>query len=186
MIQRCDWANSSMLETTYHDTEWGKEVHDDSKLFEMLILESMQAGLSWSTILAKRETLRNAYDNFDADIIVNYTQDKLESLMQDTGVIRNRLKINSVVTNAHAFKNVQKAYGSFDQYIWSFVDGKPKVNRWGKIGDVPASTALSDEISKDLKKKGFKFLGTTSVYAFMQSVGIVDDHLETCFLKHGV
>lgn len=183
MEKRCDWANSSELERVYHDTEWGVAIHDEQTLFEMLILESMQAGLSWSTILAKRETLRAAYDNFDYRINALYNEEKITELLNDPGVIRNKLKVNAVVSNAKAFMGIQAEYGSFDAYIWAFVNGEPLINDRKTIADVPSSTPLSDEISKELKEKGFKFLGTTTVYAFMQSIGLVDDHLNDCFRK---
>lgn len=183
MKQRCEWANASELETIYHDNEWGNIVHDDDKLFEMLILESMQAGLSWATILAKRDSLTQAYDNFDYKKIANYSQEKIEQLLLDKGVIRHKLKINSAVSNAKAFMKIQEEYGSFDEYIWGFVDNTPIINHWEDVKDVPASTKISDLISKDLKKYGFKFLGTTSIYAFMQSVGIVNDHMSYCYKK---
>ncbi|EQB4897645.1 DNA-3-methyladenine glycosylase I [Enterococcus faecalis] len=183
MKKRCAWANVNKLETRYHDNEWGKELHNDDKLFEILILESMQAGLSWATILTKRETLKKSYDNFNYKIISDYGQEKIDELLLDEGVIRNKLKINSVISNAKAFMKIQEIYGSFDTYIWAFVKNKPIINHWEDIKDVPASTSLSDEISKDLKRHGFKFLGTTSVYAFMQSIGMVDDHMDYCFLK---
>ncbi|MDA9470530.1 DNA-3-methyladenine glycosylase I [Enterococcus sp. 5H] len=178
---RCDWASGNELEEKYHDEEWGSEQHEDQKLFEMLILESMQAGLSWSTILKKRETLTSAYDQFDYVKIAKYTQEKIDSLLEDPGIIRNKLKINATINNAQVFMRIQEEYGSFNQFIWSYVDDKPIRNHWTSITDVPASTELSDKISKDLKKKGFKFLGTTTVYAFMQATGIVDDHLSYCF-----
>lgn len=183
MIKRCEWANSTELEKEYHDNEWGVPNHDDDKLFESLILETMQAGLSWSTILKKRDTLRQGYDDFDVDKISNYTTEKVESLMNDTGVIRHRLKIQATVSNAQAFKKVQKEYGSFSEYIWSFVDFKPIINDWKTIESVPSSSELSNKISTDLKKRGFKFVGTTTVYAFMQSVGLVNDHVEGCFKR---
>ncbi|WP_086349565.1 DNA-3-methyladenine glycosylase I [Candidatus Enterococcus clewellii] len=180
---RCEWANSNELDQIYHDEEWGTPVHEDQKLFEFLILESMQAGLSWSTILKKRETLTEAYDQFDYKVIAEYTDEKKAELLQNPGVIRNRLKVAAAVTNAKKFMEIQKEFGSFDAYIWSFVDGKPIVNQWSSMAEVPASTALSDTISKDLKKRGFKFLGTTTVYAFMQAMGLVDDHLPHCFRR---
>ncbi|EOH95067.1 DNA-3-methyladenine glycosylase I [Enterococcus haemoperoxidus ATCC BAA-382] len=178
---RCDWANGNELEAKYHDEEWGTAEHTDQKLFEMLILESMQAGLSWSTILKKRETLTKAYDQFDYVKIAEYTQEKIDSLLADPGIIRNKLKVNAAINNAKVFMEIQVEHGSFDQFIWSYVDHKPIKNRWKNIKEVPASTELSDKISKDLKKKGFKFLGTTTVYAFMQATGMVDDHLAYCF-----
>lgn len=178
---RCDWANGNELEEKYHDEEWGTAEHNEQKLFEMLILESMQAGLSWSTILKKRVTLTSAYDHFDYRKIAKYDQKKIDSLLEDPGIIRNKLKINATINNAQVFMEIQKEYGSFDQFIWAYVDGQPIKNRWKDIKEVPASTELSDKISKDLKKKGFKFLGTTTVYAFMQATGMVDDHLLYCF-----
>lgn len=183
---RCDWASSNELEAKYHDEEWGTAVHEDQKLFEMLILESMQAGLSWSTILKKRETLTQAYDQFDYVKIAEYTQEKIDSLLEDPGIIRNKLKINATINNAKVFMEIQAEYGSFDQFIWRYVDGEPIKNHWENIKEVPASTALSDKISKDLKKRGFKFLGTTTVYAFMQATGMVDDHLVHCFKRQGI
>ncbi|MGL4695669.1 DNA-3-methyladenine glycosylase I [Enterococcus larvae] len=180
---RCEWANSNELDQIYHDEEWGVPVHDDQKLFEFLILESMQAGLSWSTILKKRATLTEAYDQFDYTIIAEYTDEKKAELLQNPGIIRNRLKVAAAVTNANRFMEIQKEFGSFDTYIWSFVDGQPIINQWSTMSEVPASTELSDKISKDLKKRGFKFLGTTTVYAFMQAMGLVDDHLPHCFRR---
>lgn len=180
---RCDWANGNELDAKYHDEEWGTPQHEDQKLFEMLTLESMQAGLSWSTILKKRDTLTRAYDQFDYVKIATYSQTKIDSLLEDPGIIRNKLKVNATINNAQVFMKIQEEYGSFDQFIWAYVDGKPIKNHWKDIKEVPASTQLSDKISKELKKKGFKFLGTTTVYAFMQATGIVDDHLTYCF-KH--
>jgi DNA-3-methyladenine glycosylase I len=182
---RCDWAAGSELEQKYHDEEWGKEVHDEQKLFEMLILESMQAGLSWSTILKKRKTLTEAYDYFDYKKIAEYKQEKIDSLLNDPGIIRNKLKITAAINNAQMFMRIQAEYDSFDQYIWAYVDNKPKQNRWTSIKEVPATTELSDKISKELKKKGFKFLGSTTVYAYMQSIGMVNDHVLSCFLRSG-
>ena len=183
MDKRCTWANNNELEKIYHDTEWGNPVHDDQTLFEFLILESMQAGLSWSTVLAKRATLTEAYDNFDYTLISKYSENKIEELLNNPGVIRNKLKVNSAISNAKAFLKIQEEFGSFDSFIWDFVSGKTVNNHWHTIEDVPASTELSDKISKELKKRGFKFLGTTSVYAFMQSVGLVNDHMDYCFKK---
>lgn len=180
---RCEWANSNELDQVYHDEEWGVPVHEDQKLFEFLLLESMQAGLSWSTILKKRATLMEAYDQFDYRVIAKYTDEKKAELLQNPGIIRHRLKVAAAVTNAKKFMEVQKEFGSFDAYIWSFVDGKPIINHWSTMAEVPASTELSDKISKDLKKRGFKFLGTTTVYAFMQAMGMVDDHLPHCFRR---
>lgn len=181
---RCDWANGHELDEQYHDEEWGRAEHNEQKLFEMLLLESMQAGLSWSTILKKRETLTKAYDQFDYTKIAEYQQEKIDSLLEDPGIIRNKLKVKAAINNAKIFMQIQEEYGSFDQFIWAYVDGKPIKNRWATINEVPASTELSDKISKDLKKKGFKFLGTTTVYAFMQATGMVDDHLAYCFRSH--
>jgi DNA-3-methyladenine glycosylase I len=182
MLTRCDWANVSEQDTIYHDSEWGVVTHDDTKLFETLFLETMQAGLSWSTILRKRRTLRDAYDHFNYQLIAQYQAEKVDALMLDTGVIRHKRKIEATISNAQAFMNIQNEFGSFDNYIWQFVD-EPLVNHWTTIADVPATTALSDIISKDLKKRGFKFVGSTTIYAFMQAIGMVDDHVVYCF-KH--
>ncbi|MGO2083080.1 DNA-3-methyladenine glycosylase I [Vagococcus sp.] len=178
--KRCDWAEHNDLERDYHDQEWGKPLHDEHLLFELLVLESMQAGLSWLTILKKRETLKQAYDAFDYQKISLYGEDKIAQLLVDPGIIRHNLKIRATINNANRFMDIQKEHGSFDCYIWSFVDRKPIINQWETITDVPASTPLSDEISKELKKKGFKFLGTTTVYAYMQAIGMVNDHLVSC------
>ncbi len=180
-MKRCDWANSNPLETEHHDKEWGVPIHDDRLLFEMLILESAQSGLSWATILQKREGYLNAFDNFDAHKIVKYTDKKIERLLQDTGIVRNKLKIKATIGNARKFLDIQNEYGSFDTYIWSFVDGKPIKNSWRKLSDVPTSTPASATMSKELKKKGFKFIGPTTCYAYMQAVGMVNDHLTSCF-----
>jgi len=178
---RCTWAGSDPLYVKYHDQEWGVPVHDDRKLFEMLILEGAQAGLSWITILRKRENYRKAFSGFDAKKIATYDAKKVGSLMQNEGIVRNRLKIESTISNAKSFLAVQKEFGSFDAYIWQFVDGKPKVNRWTKMKHLPAKTAESDAMSKDLKKRGFRFVGSTICYAFMQATGMVNDHLTSCF-----
>lgn len=178
---RCDWANKNEMEAIYHDNEWGIEVHDDAKLFEFLVLESMQAGLSWSTILKKRATISSAFDQFDYHKIAAYTEEKMILLMENPGVIRNKLKIQATINNAKIFLAIQQEYGSFNEFIWSYANYQPIKNKWTNLGDVPASTALSDKISKALKKKGFKFLGTTTVYAFMQAIGMVDDHLSYCY-----
>lgn len=182
---RCPWCGTDALYTAYHDNEWGRPEHDDRKLFEMLILEGMQAGLSWITILRKRENFRRAFDNFDPKKIARYGEEKLTELLANEGIIRNRLKINAAVTNAKAFLEIQREFGSFDKYIWSFVDNKPIINRPKTLADVPAKTALSDKISAELKKRGFKFVGSTIVYSFMQAVGMVDDHLVSCFCHSG-
>jgi DNA-3-methyladenine glycosylase I len=179
-MNRCPWAEGDLY-VAYHDTEWGVPVHDDQKLFEMLILEGAQAGLSWITILKKRENYRRVFDNFDARKIAKYDARKIEKLMADSGIVRNRLKIEATVRNAKAFLEVQKEFGSFDAYIWQFVGGKPIRNGRKSLKDVPARTAESDAMSKDLLKRGFKFVGSTICYAFMQAVGMVNDHLETCF-----
>ncbi len=181
MMKRCQWADRSDLEINYHDTEWGEPLHDDTRLFEFLVLEGAQAGLSWSTILKKREGYRRAFDGFDALKISRYSEDDVARLLNDPGIIRNRLKINAAVTNAKAFLAVRDEFGSFDAYIWQFVEGQPVVNRRRVLTDIPASTAESDRMSKDLKKRGFKFVGTTICYAFMQAVGMVNDHVVDCF-----
>jgi len=180
-ISKCTWALSSPLEEHYHDVEWGVPVHDDRLLFEFLILEGAQAGLSWSTILKKREGYRRAFDNFDTERVARYDDEKIKALLLNPEIIRNRLKVNSAVTNAQAFLKIQEEFGSFDSYIWCFVDGKPKQNAWAKVADFPASTAESDLMSKELKKRGFKFVGSTICYAFMQATGMVNDHTVDCF-----
>lgn len=179
-MKRCGWAKND-LAIQYHDTEWGVPLHDDRGLFEFLILEGAQAGLSWDTILAKRENYRRAFDNFDPAKVARYSEAKCAKLLLNEGIIRNRLKIASAVSNAKAFLKVQKEFGSFDKYIWSFVGGEPKVNKVKNISDVPAKTEISDALSKDLKKRGFNFVGSTIMYAFMQATGMVNDHLTTCF-----
>lgn len=181
MVNRCAWVTKEQLYIDYHDKEWGVPVYDDRHLFEMLCLEGAQAGLSWWTILQKRENYRKAFDNFDAQKIVCYTEEKLEALRQDAGIVRNRLKIQSVVTNAEAFLRIQKEYGSFSNYIWGFVDHTPIINHWKTISEVPASNELSDKMSKRLKKDGFKFVGSTICYSFMQAVGMINDHTLDCF-----
>lgn len=181
--KRCFWAqNGDGPYTRYHDEEWGRPSHDDRHLFEMVILEGAQAGLSWSTILNKREGYRRAFANFDPRKVARFDARKRATLLRDEGIVRNRLKIESTVTNAQAFLQVQQEFGSFDAYLWAFVGGKPLVNRPAGRGGVPARTELSDRISKDLKKRGFRFVGTTIVYAFLQAVGVVDDHSRECFL----
>lgn len=183
-IKRCPWAKGSNPEyVAYHDEEWGRASHDDIHLFEMLILEGAQAGLSWETILKRREGYRKAFSGFDPKKVAAFTPDKVEKLMRDEGIIRNRLKIESAILNAKAFLTLQKEFGSFDKYLWGWVDFKPLVNRPRAMNEVPAKTALSDQISKDLKKRGFKFIGSTIIYAFMQAVGVVDDHLVDCANK---
>ncbi len=182
MVKRCEWAaKAGELDQEYHDTEWGVPCYDDRMLFELLILEGAQAGLSWSTILNKRETYRKAFDNFDAKKIARYSDKKVAKLLEDPGIVRNKLKVNATVGNAKAYLKVVKEYGSFSDYIWQFVGGKPIQNKWKRMVDVPVSTAESDAMSKDLKKRGFKFIGTTICYAYMQAVGMVNDHTTTCF-----
>ena len=183
MIRRCEWAKDDLM-IQYHDNEWGIPVHDDQKLFEMLILEGAQAGLSWSTILKRRQTYRKAFSNFSPLKVSRYTQKDVQRLLQDEGIIRNRLKIQSAINNAKQFLAVKKEFGSFDAYIWSFVNNKSITNNYKKLSDIPSSNALSDKISKDLKKRGFNFVGSTICYAFMQAVGITDDHTINCF-RHG-
>ena len=177
---RCAWA-SNELAVRYHDEEWGVPVHDDRTLFEFLILEGAQAGLSWNTILNKRENYRAAFDRFDAARVARYDRKKIQQLLRDPGIVRNKLKIASTVANAKAFLRVQEEFGSFDRYIWQFVGGKPQVNKRKSLGQVPASTAESDAMSKDLKRRGFNFVGSTICYAFMQAVGMVNDHVVECF-----
>ena len=184
-VTRCGWARSE-LSIPYHDTEWGVPLHDDRGLFEFLILEGAQAGLSWETILRKRDNYRKAFDDFDPGRVARYTPKKLERLMADPGIVRNRLKVESAVTNARAFLDVQNEAGSFDAYIWRFVDGKPRVNTVRTMRDVPASTPQSDAMAKDLKKRGFRFVGTTICYAFMQATGMVNDHAIDCFRYRAV
>jgi DNA-3-methyladenine glycosylase I len=179
-MKRCTWPTND-LSIRYHDEEWGKPLHDDRGLFEFLILEGAQAGLSWDTILRKRENYRKAFDGFDVNKVARYTDKKVEKLLQDEGIIRNRLKIASAISNARAFLAVQNEFGSFDKYIWSFVDGRPIKNRLKESSQVPAKTEVSDAISKDLKKRGFNFVGSTIMYAFMQATGMVNDHLVSCF-----
>lgn len=178
---RCGWAGSDPVYKKYHDEEWGVPVHDDKKLFEMLILEGAQAGLSWITILRKRENYRNAFDNFDPHKIAKYDSKKISALLKNEGIVRNKLKVNAAVINAKHFLDVQEEFGSFDKYIWSFVNGKQINNHRQNLSEVPASTIESDFMSKDLKKRGFKFVGSTICYAFMQAVGMVNDHTVDCF-----
>ena len=177
---RCQWARND-LSIRYHDDEWGVPIHDDCRLFEFLILEGAQAGLSWDTILKKRENYRAAFEDFDPERVARYDRRNIERLLKDPGVIRNRLKIASAVQNARALLKVQEELGSFDRYLWQFVDGKPRVNAWKQPRQVPASTPQSDALSKDLRKRGFSFVGSTICYAFMQAVGMVNDHLVVCF-----
>ncbi|MBS0359081.1 MAG: DNA-3-methyladenine glycosylase I [Proteobacteria bacterium] len=178
---RCFWVNDDPLYIDYHDYEWGVPIHDEKLLFEFLILEGMQAGLSWITILKKRENYRACLNNFNPQKIVRYDQSKINELLTNPGIIRNRLKIQSIITNAEAYLKLKEEQGSFSDYIWSFVDGEPIKNHWKDHKQLPATSAVSDALSKDLKKRGFKFIGSTICYAFMQAVGMVNDHLTTCF-----
>lgn len=180
---RCAWCGTDELYQKYHDEEWGKPVYDDETIFEFLVLESFQAGLSWITILRKRENFRKAFDNFDYQKIANYPDEKVEELMQDAGIIRNRLKILATISNAQKFIETQKEFGSFSKYIWDFIGGIPIINLPKTLKDVPATTQISDKLAKDLKKRGFKFLGSTVVYAHMQATGLVDDHVTECWVK---
>ena len=179
---RCSWAEESPVFYDYHDLEWGRPVHDDDKLFEMLILDGAQAGLSWLTILKKRENYRIAFDRFDPNVVALYDNAKVEELMLNEGIVRNRLKINSAIINAKLFLEIQKQFGSFDKFLWQYVDFKPIVGHFEKLEDVPATTPISDKISKDLKKIGFKFVGSTIIYAFMQAAGLANDHTKDCFV----
>ena len=179
--QRCEWCGKIPIYVKYHDEEWGVPVHDDNKLFEMLILEGAQAGLSWLTVLKKRENYRKAFDNFNPEIIADYNQEKIDKLLNNKGIIRNRLKITSAIKNAKVFLSIQKEFGSFDKYIWSFVNGKPIINKFKTLKEIPVRTEISDLLSKDLKKRGCNFVGSTICYAFMQAVGMVNDHTINCF-----
>jgi DNA-3-methyladenine glycosylase I len=180
---RCGWCLSSDLYKEYHDKEWGTPVYDDATLFEFLILETFQAGLSWITVLNKRKNFRKAFDNFDYTKIARYSEDKIQELLLDAGIIRNKLKVHSAVSNAQAFMMIQKEFGSFSKYVWAFTNGVPIINHPKTLKEVPATTPLSDEISKDLKTRGFKFVGSTVIYAHMQATGMVNDHLADCWKK---
>ncbi|MCG6915393.1 DNA-3-methyladenine glycosylase I [bacterium BMS3Abin03] len=180
-VKRCPWPTDIPLMISYHDKEWGVPVHSDKKLFEFLILEGFQAGLSWRTILNKRENFRKAFDNFDFNKVAEYDKRKINSLLKDEGIIRNKLKIEGAIANAKAFLQVRKEFGTFDKYVWSFVNGKPLQNKFKSLKDIPARTKLSDKISDDLKKREFKFVGSTIIYAHMQATGMVNDHLISCF-----
>lgn len=179
--KRCAWASTDTLYLAYHDNEWGVPVYDDRKLFEFLILEGAQAGLSWITVLRKRRNYARVFDGFDPSFIADYDQERITSLLKDSGIIRNRLKIESAVINARAFLQVKEEYGDFSTFIWKFIGGKPKLNRWRNISEVPATTPESDAMSRDLKRRNFKFVGSTICYAFMQAVGMVNDHTTDCF-----
>ncbi len=180
-MRKCDWALSSSSEEKYHDLEWGVPVHDDGLLFEFLILEGAQAGLSWSTILNKRQGYRKAFDNFDAEKIIQYDQDKVLQLLNNPEIIRNKLKVNAAINNAKAFLKIQQKYDSFERYIWQFVDGKSIQNNWQQFNQIPVTTKESEQMSKSLKQNGFKFVGATICYAYMQAVGLVNDHTVDCF-----
>ncbi|MDA0193702.1 MAG: DNA-3-methyladenine glycosylase I [Bacteroidetes bacterium] len=181
-MKRCRWCENSFPEyVKYHDEEWGVPIHDDKKQFEFLILEGAQAGLSWSTILKRRNGYRNAFSKFDFEAVAKFNQKKIDQLLQDKGIIRNKLKVNSAITNAKAFIKVREEFGTFDKYIWSFVGGKPLINEWKMDQEIPATSKESDTLSKDLKKRGFKFVGSTIMYAHMQAIGMVNDHVTDCF-----
>jgi len=180
-LKRCPWCGTDELYVKYHDEEWGVPVHDDRTHFEFLVLESAQAGLSWITILRRRENYRKAYDGFDVEKVAQYDENKINELMQDSGIIRNRRKIEASINNARQFIKIQKEFGSFDNYIWSFVNNKPVINHWDDISQMPATSELSDRVSKDLKSRGFRFLGSTIIYAHLQATGIINDHLTYCF-----
>lgn len=180
-LNRCPWCGTDELYVKYHDEEWGVPVHDDTKHFEFLVLESAQAGLSWITILRKRENYRKAYDNFDITQIAKYDENKFNELIQNPGIIRNRKKIEASINNANCFLEIQKEFGSFDKYIWNFVNNEPVIHNWNDISEVPATSELSDKVSKNLKSRGFKFLGSTTIYSYLQATGIINDHLTSCF-----
>jgi len=180
-MQRCPWAEGNDLMRRYHDTEWGVPVHEDTRHFEFLVLESAQAGLSWLTVLKRREAYRKAFAGFDFTVVAGYDAQKIEELLQDAGIIRNRRKIEAAVNNARRFLEIRKGFGSFDSYIWGFVDGRPLVNRCRRLADIPPHTELSDRVAKDLKGRGFQFVGSTITYSHLQAVGIVNDHLLSCF-----
>ncbi|MDX1518872.1 MAG: DNA-3-methyladenine glycosylase I [Gammaproteobacteria bacterium] len=181
MMKRCSWCGEDPLYVRYHDREWGVPVHSDRKLFEFLVLEGAQAGLSWITVLRKRPAYREAFDQFDYNTVARYNERKIQSLLKNPGIIRNRLKVRSAVSNARAFIRVREEFGTFNNYIWSFVDGKPLRNKWRSMKELPARTDLSDRISRDLKQRGFSFVGSTIVYAHMQATGMVNDHVIDCF-----
>jgi len=181
VVNRCEWCGNDPLYVKYHDEEWGVPVHDDIKHFEMIILDGAQAGLSWLTVLRKRENYRKAFDKFNPKKVAKYDEKKIEELLNNPGIIRNKLKVRSAVTNAQAFLKVQKEFGSFDKYIWQFVGGKPVINKWKSLKELPATSKESDAMSKDLKKRGFKFVGSTICYAYMQAAGMVNDHVVSCF-----
>lgn len=181
MPVRCEWASFSDLALKYHDEEWGVPIHDDRSLFEFLVLEGAQAGLSWETILKKRDNYRKAFDIFDHEKVAVYNDAKVEDLLKNEGIIRNKLKVRSAINNARAFKKVRDEFGSFDAYIWGFVNHRPVQNSWASLAEIPSKTEIAEKVSKDLKKRGFSFVGPTIVYAFMQAVGMVNDHVVDCF-----
>jgi DNA-3-methyladenine glycosylase I len=181
MLIRCEWTRNDPIDNAYHDMEWGVPLYDDRKLFEFMVLDTFQAGLSWHIILVKREQMRKAFDDFNPEIISKYTFVKIDELLSNPGIIRNRLKIQATISNAISFLKIQKELGSFSSYIWQFTDKRPVINIWKSINEIPAKTTLSDAISKDLQKKGFKFVGSTICYAFMQAIGMVNDHTVDCF-----
>lgn len=185
-MERCPWCGTDELYVKYHDEEWGVPVHDDRKHFEFLVLESAQAGLNWLTVLRKRENYRKAYDDFDPLKVSNYDEEKYNELLNNKGIIRNKLKIRASINNAICFVKIQQEFGSFDKYIWSFVNNEQVVNNWKDISEVPATSELSDRVSADLKKRGFKFLGSTIVYAHLQATGLINDHITSCFRYHNV
>ena len=180
-IETCPWPNGDPLMVAYHDNEWGVPVHDDNKWFEFIVLDTFQAGLSWRTILHKREFFRQAFDGFDFEVIAGYKEQKVQELLGNAGIIRNKLKIKATITNAQAFIRLRREEGSFNAYIWQFVNGEPVVNHWNDLKQIPATSSISDAMSRDLKKRGFKFVGSTTCYAFMQAGGLVNDHLVYCF-----
>ena len=184
-VSRCPWPSNDPLMIAYHDNEWGVPLHDDRKLFEFMVLDCFQAGLSWRTVLHKRENFRKALDNFDFRKIAKYDQKKIDSLLQDSGIIRNNAKINGTIQNARCFLEVQKEFGTFDQYIWQFTNGQTVINKWQNLSEIPARSELSDQMSRELVKRGFKFVGSTICYAFIQAIGMVNDHLSSCF-RHTV
>ncbi len=185
-MKRCEWCDNDPLYINYHDEEWGKPVYDDRMLFEFLILETFQAGLSWITVLRKRENFRKAFDDFDFQKIALYSDDKYEELLQNPGIIRNRMKIKAAISNARAFIKIREEFGTFSKYIWAFTNDKPIINNFQRIDEIPSSTPLSDKISKDLKKRGFKFVGTTIIYAHMQATGMVNDHIVGCIARNAL
>jgi DNA-3-methyladenine glycosylase I len=184
-LDHCPWPSNDPLMIAYHDNEWGIPLHDDQKLFEFMVLDCFQAGLSWRTVLHKRENFRIAFDNFDYRKIAGYNQEKIDSLLQDSGIIRNKAKINGTIQNAKSFLLIQQEFGSFDQYIWKFTNGKPIINKWENLNELPTRSDISNQMSTDLVKRGFKFVGSTICYSFMQAIGMVNDHLVNCFCYTG-